>query len=95
MDDYPPILVDGTKSIPMAVWVTHPLLRPPTEGGDSLGTGGFRVPSVTKVIHSLLASCTAQVPARTCWISSVTCSYIWRRSCIWPVILSTAWITVV
>ena len=53
MDDGYFTLVDGWETIPMAVWVTHPHLRPPSEGGDSLGTGGFGVPSVTKVIHSL------------------------------------------
>jgi hypothetical protein len=74
VDDYHFVLVDGTETIPMAVWVTHPLSRRQIDGENSLGTGGHPVPSVTKVIHSLRASCTAQVPARTCWISSVTCS---------------------
>ena len=74
MDDWYFALVDGREAIPMAVWVTYPFSGRAVDGKNCLGMGGHPVPSVTKVIHSLLASCTAQVPARTCWISSVTCS---------------------
>ena len=66
MDDWYFTLVDGWEAIPMAVWVTHPFSAPLVEGENSLGTGGPPVPSVTKVIHSLLTSGAAQVPARTC-----------------------------
>ena len=74
MDDRYFTLEDGWETIPMVVWVTHPFSGPPVDGENGLGTGGPPVPSVTKVIHSFLMSCAAQVPARTCWISSVTCS---------------------
>jgi hypothetical protein len=53
VDDYQLILVDGSKAVPMAVWVTHPFSCGFFVGENSLGTGGPAIPSVTKVIHSL------------------------------------------
>ena len=52
MDDYHLILVDGTKSVPIVVWVTSSVPRPVLPASRSLGTDDHAIPSLNEVVHS-------------------------------------------